>query len=131
MRRVLRLRVGGRIYRTVFTPDRKAGGYWVSVPDLPGCLTEGDTLKEAKRMARDAVALWLDVADKPPIKALRQMKDESERAVQRKPVGGSGTSRCRAWAEASGVLPSRPRPAQPARNRARREPRAVRVPSSE
>ena len=61
IRRVLGLRVGGRIYRTVFTPDRKAGGYWVRVPQLPGCLTEGDTLEEAKRMARDAIALWAAV----------------------------------------------------------------------
>ncbi len=62
IRRVLGLRVGGRIYRTVFTPDRKAGGYWVRVPQLPGCLTEGDTLEDAKGMARDAIALWLDVS---------------------------------------------------------------------
>ncbi len=64
VRRVIGLRVGGRVYRTVFTPDRKAGGYWVRVPELPGCLTEGDTLVEAKRMARDAIALWLAV-DRP------------------------------------------------------------------
>lgn len=62
LRRVLALRVGGRTFRTVFTPDRKAGGYWVRVPELPGCLTEGDTLVEAKRMARDAIVLWLGVA---------------------------------------------------------------------
>jgi predicted RNase H-like HicB family nuclease len=71
MRRVLGLRVGGRTFRTVFTPDRKAGGYWVRVPQLPGCVTEGDTIEEAKCMAREAIALWLDVGDKPPIKALR------------------------------------------------------------
>jgi predicted RNase H-like HicB family nuclease len=57
--RVVGLRVGGRIYRAVFTPDRKAGGYWVKVPKLPGCLTEGDTLAEAKRMTREAIALWV------------------------------------------------------------------------
>jgi predicted RNase H-like HicB family nuclease len=59
---VLGLRVGGRAFRTVFTPDRNAGGYWVRVPELPGCLTEGNTLDEAKRMARDAIALWLKVS---------------------------------------------------------------------
>jgi predicted RNase H-like HicB family nuclease len=61
VRRVSGLCVGGRTYRTVFTPDRKAGGYWVRVPELPGCLTEGDTLNDAKRMARQAIALWLAV----------------------------------------------------------------------
>lgn len=63
-RRVVGLRVGGRIYRAVLTPDRKAGGYWVTVRKCPGCITEGDTLAEAKRMAREAIRLWLDAA--PP-----------------------------------------------------------------
>ncbi|HET9552549.1 MAG TPA: type II toxin-antitoxin system HicB family antitoxin [Anaeromyxobacteraceae bacterium] len=56
------LRVRGRIYRAVLTPDLKAGGYTVRVPGLPGCLTEGDTLADAKRMAREAIGLWLSVA---------------------------------------------------------------------
>ena len=62
IRRVLGLRVEGRTFRTVFTPDRKAGGYWVRVPELPGCVTEGETLEEAKRMARNAIALWIAIA---------------------------------------------------------------------
>jgi predicted RNase H-like HicB family nuclease len=61
VRCVLGLRVGGGTFRAVFTPDRMAGGYWVKVPELPGCLTEGDTLEEAKGMAREAIALWLKV----------------------------------------------------------------------
>ncbi len=56
------LRVGGRVYRAVLTPDRKAGGYWVTVRKCPGCITEGDTLAEAKRMAREAIALWVALA---------------------------------------------------------------------
>jgi predicted RNase H-like HicB family nuclease len=61
---VVGLRVRGRAYRAVLTPDRKVGGYTVRVSSLPGCLTEGDTLVEAKRMAREAIALWLDVNGK-------------------------------------------------------------------
>lgn len=61
-RRVVGLRVRGRVYRAVLTPDLKVGGYTVRVPGLPGCVTEGDTLHEAKRMARDAIGLWLVVA---------------------------------------------------------------------
>ncbi len=61
-RRSIRLRIRGRIYRAVLTPDRRAGGYWVRVPELPGCLTEGDTLAEARRMAVDAITLWLESA---------------------------------------------------------------------
>jgi predicted RNase H-like HicB family nuclease len=39
------------------------GGYTVQVPELPGCLTEGDDLAEAKCMAKDAIELWLSVAE--------------------------------------------------------------------
>jgi predicted RNase H-like HicB family nuclease len=50
----------GSTYRAILTPDLEAGGYTVEVPELPGCITEGDTLAEAKRMARDAIQAWLD-----------------------------------------------------------------------
>jgi len=33
--------------------------YVVQVPDLPGCMTDGDTLEEAIRNARDAIAAWI------------------------------------------------------------------------
>lgn len=62
-RRVAGLRVRGRIYRAVFKPDLKVGGYTVGVPALPGCCTEGDTLAEAKRMTKEAIELWLSVAE--------------------------------------------------------------------
>jgi predicted RNase H-like HicB family nuclease len=68
------VRTAGRSYRAILTPDLEAGGYTVEVPELPGCLTEGDSLAEAKRMARDAIELWLDVA---PRKVARR------RAVER------------------------------------------------
>ena len=38
------------------------GGYVVSVPDLPGCISEGDTFEEALEMIKDAVSGWLVVA---------------------------------------------------------------------
>ena len=55
--------VRGRDYKAVFTPDLEVGGYTVEVPDLPGCITEGDDLAEAKRMTREAIELWLSVAE--------------------------------------------------------------------
>ena len=58
-RRVVGLRVRGRIYRAVLRSDLKVGGYTVRVPALSGCLTEGDTLAEAKRMTKEAIELWL------------------------------------------------------------------------
>ena len=35
------------------------GGFWVSFPDLPECLTEGDTMEEAYAMAVEALGLSL------------------------------------------------------------------------
>jgi len=35
------------------------GGYWISFPDFPECLTEGDTMEEAYEMAFDALGLAL------------------------------------------------------------------------
>ena len=40
---------------------QKGGGYLVEFPDLPGCLTEGDTMCEAKAYAREALNGWLSV----------------------------------------------------------------------
>ena len=40
------------------------GGYVVSVPELPGCLTEGDTFEEAVAMIEDAMQGWLQVGRK-------------------------------------------------------------------
>ncbi len=35
------------------------GGFWVSFPDLPECLTEGDSMEEAYQMAIEALGLAL------------------------------------------------------------------------
>ena len=40
------------------------GGYTASVPDLPGCLSEGDTFEQALAMIQDAMEGWLTVAAK-------------------------------------------------------------------
>lgn len=45
-------------YPAIFYPSED-GGYTVSVPDLPGCTTEGDTLAEAVEMATDAASGWV------------------------------------------------------------------------
>lgn len=38
------------------------GGYTVTVPALPGCLTYGESFEEAVKMVDDAIAGWLAVA---------------------------------------------------------------------
>jgi antitoxin HicB len=37
------------------------GGYWAEFPDLPGCITEGDSEEEVLSMAKDALSGWLAV----------------------------------------------------------------------
>lgn len=39
------------------------GGYTVYVPSLPGCISEGDTLKEAMDNIREAIQLYLEPVD--------------------------------------------------------------------
>jgi len=46
-------------YTAVFDPDGK-GGYSVTVPALPGLVTEGDSFEEAKSMAEEAIVGYLE-----------------------------------------------------------------------
>ena len=46
------------MYPAIFSSDGDEG-YTVSFPDLPGCVTEGNTLAEAVDMAEDALGLYL------------------------------------------------------------------------
>ncbi len=36
------------------------GGYTVTVPSLPGCVTFGDTIEESIEMAREAIELYIE-----------------------------------------------------------------------
>jgi antitoxin HicB len=64
------LAVGVYSYTMLFEPAEE-GGYIVTCPALPGLVTEGDTLREARAMAKDAIALYLESlrADGLPIPA--------------------------------------------------------------
>jgi antitoxin HicB len=41
--------------------EEPEGGYTVTVPVLPGCVTYGKTLDEAIRMAREAIELYIEI----------------------------------------------------------------------
>lgn len=56
----LEFKLRGRVLRAILTPDLEAGGFTVEVPDLPGVVTEADSITEARRLVREAAALWLD-----------------------------------------------------------------------
>ena len=48
---------------TLFYPaifhNAEEGGFWVTFPDIPECLTEGDNISEAYKMAYEALGLAL------------------------------------------------------------------------
>jgi antitoxin HicB len=46
-------------FQIVFRPEPD-GGFTVTVPSLPGCITYGTTLDEAKTMAQEAIELYIE-----------------------------------------------------------------------
>lgn len=55
-------------YNVVFEPA-EGGGYTVTCPALPGLVTEGDTLEEARAMAADAIRCYLESLRKDGLSA--------------------------------------------------------------
>lgn len=51
-------------YQIVISPlsAEDGGGFLVFVPDLPGCMSDGETPEEALVNIRDAIGEWLDLA---------------------------------------------------------------------
>lgn len=48
-----------RSYRILLRKEPE-GGYTVTVPSLPGCVTYGETVEEAIEMAKEAIELYLE-----------------------------------------------------------------------
>lgn len=55
-------------YRMELVEDPDEGGYVASYPDLPGCVTCGETIEQAAKNACDAKKAWLEAAIKDGIK---------------------------------------------------------------
>ncbi|MDO8616454.1 MAG: type II toxin-antitoxin system HicB family antitoxin [Dehalococcoidia bacterium] len=49
------------MHYTVVVHADETGGYWVEVPALPGCASQGETVDEALENVRDAITLYLQV----------------------------------------------------------------------
>ncbi len=47
-------------YRMEIVEDQAEGGYTVSFPELPGCITCGETIESALKNAEDAKKTWLE-----------------------------------------------------------------------
>ena len=48
-----------KYYKAIFEPQEE-GGYTVTVPSLPGCISEGDSYEEALANIKEAISLYLE-----------------------------------------------------------------------
>ena len=48
-------------YTAIFAPDEEMGGFTVTIPSLPGCISEGDTFEEALANIKEAASLYIEV----------------------------------------------------------------------
>jgi predicted RNase H-like HicB family nuclease len=54
-----------KVYQfTAVFEKNEDGGYTVTVPSLPGCISEGDTFDEALKSIKEAIVLYLEVMKK-------------------------------------------------------------------
>ena len=60
--------------------ERESSGYSVSVPSLPGCATQGETIEEAMANAKEAIELYLETLkeDKLPMPESDVLLEEIE-----------------------------------------------------
>lgn len=58
-------------------PHEDGGGFLATVPDLPGCMSDGQTPEEAVTNVRDAIAAWIEAAGEMG----RAVPDPSRRAA--------------------------------------------------
>lgn len=47
-------------YPITLYPDTEVGGYVAEIQDLPGCLTQGETLEEDLENINEARELWIE-----------------------------------------------------------------------
>lgn len=79
-------------YQIVITPSPE-GGYAAKIPDLPGCITQGETRLEVLEMIEDAKRCWLtaeleddeDIPEPPdPYKLDGQLRVRIPRSLHKK-----------------------------------------------
>lgn len=63
------------------------GGFLIEYPDLPGCMSDGETIEEAIKNGHDAVSCWILAAKKidRPIPKPGDLEKQSGKWVQRVP----------------------------------------------
>lgn len=67
--------------------NEEGGGYLIEFPDLPGCMSDGETIDEAIENGQDAIQAWIEAANKinRPIPHPGELESQSGKWVQRVP----------------------------------------------
>ena len=71
-----------RVHVEPLAPE-DGGGYVATVPDLPGCMSDGRTSHEALENVRDAIRSWIEAArrmGRPIPEPTREIEGELKRA---------------------------------------------------
>lgn len=87
---------------TVVVHPAEEGGYWAEVLELPGCVSQGDSLEELRHNVREAIEavaqyepFYADLPSVPSTPEFRVTQPGSSLDGMDIPVGGTGT-----WTEA-------------------------------
>lgn len=60
------------MYFDIVFEKQSEGGYSVYVPSLPGCISEGDSKREALKNIKEAISLYLEEIDKSKLAEIRK-----------------------------------------------------------
>ena len=64
-------------YKMVVTPDIEEGGFTISCPELPGCLTCVENINDAFAMFDDAKRCWIEAALEDGIEIKEPLSEEN------------------------------------------------------
>lgn len=67
--------------------QEEGGGYLIEFPDLPGCMSDGETIDEAIKNGKEAIQVWIDAAKQMnrTIPKPGEYENQSGKWVQRVP----------------------------------------------
>jgi len=72
-----------KVYQfTAIFEKNEDGSYTVTVPSLPGCISEGDTFDEALKNIKEAIVLYLEVMKKDKEILLRNIIKQTGLSVE-------------------------------------------------
>ena len=54
----------GKLFYPAVFHEAEEGGFWITFPDFPGCLSQGESMEEAYEMAVEALGLYISDIEK-------------------------------------------------------------------